>query len=114
MHNAEKCVMQKCNEKISVLGQEILEKYFKHENTLIMKLSGPYFIIIWQWLDWIGICYVIQGAPASKCIRLKLNIWSMNTFNTIFKNIQCFRLKYGYKISNEVQYLGLQLMLVIH
>ena len=46
--------------------------------------------------------------------RLKLNIWSMNIFNTIFKNIQCFRLKCGYKISNEVQYLGLQLMLVIH
>ena len=46
--------------------------------------------------------------------RLKLNIWSINIFNTTFKNIQCFRLKCGYKISNEVQYLGLQLMLVIH
>ena len=40
--------------------------------------------------------------------RLKLNIWSMNTFNTIFKNIQCFRLKYGCKISIEIQYLELQ------
>ena len=40
--------------------------------------------------------------------RLKLNIWSMNTFNTIFKNIQCFRLKYGCKISNEIQNLELQ------
>ena len=29
----------------SCLKTEILEKYFKHENTLIMKLSGPYFII---------------------------------------------------------------------
>ena len=38
----------------------------------------------------------------------------MNTFNTTFKNIQCFRLKYGCKISIEIQYLGLQLMLVIH
>ena len=38
----------------------------------------------------------------------------MNTFNTIFKNIQCFRLKHGFKISIEIQYLGLQLMLVIH
>ena len=35
--------------------------------------------------------------------RLKLNIWSINTFNTTFKNIQCFRLKYGYKISIEIQ-----------
>ena len=32
----------------------------------------------------------------------------MNIFNTISKNIHCFRLKNGFKISNEIQYLGLQ------
>ena len=39
--------------------------------------------------------------------RLKFNVGSMNIFNTIFKNIQCFRLKYGFKISNEIQCLEL-------
>ena len=40
--------------------------------------------------------------------RLKLNVGSMNIFNAISKNIHCFRLKYGFKISNEIQYLELQ------
>ena len=40
--------------------------------------------------------------------RLKFNVGSMNIFNTISKNIHCFRLKNGFKISNEIQYLGLQ------
>ena len=36
--------------------------------------------------------------------RLKLNVGSMNIFNAISKNIHCLRLKYGFKISNEIQY----------
>ena len=45
---------------------------------------------------------------------LKFNVGSMNIFNTISKNIHCFRLKNGFEISNEIPYLGLPFMLVIH
>ena len=87
MHNAEKCVMEEIlEESISSIVKLIKITQVLNEFRNQARKFHYYMTMT----------------------RLKLNIWSMNIFNTIFKNIQCFRLKYGFKISNEIQYLELQ------
>ena len=86
MYNAEKCVME-----------EILEKSISSIVRLIRKTLGLEFRNQARKFHY----YMTMT-------RLKFNVGSMNIFNTIFKNIQCFRLKYGFKISNEIQCLELQ------